>query len=217
MRLSQLEFGSLLTYCPRGKSGAAKKSKYVMLALKHDKVVDTSPRAPMSQFIADLLKQKKSTLPFSSYFDGDAILVPAPKSSLMKPNTLWVPDRIASAIVRVGLAEKVLTCLSRVEPVAKAATSLAKDRPKPADHYRTIRVQKPLCQPSKIILIDDIVTRGSTLLGAANRLADVFAGTPIYGFAAIRTISNQSKFKKIYDPCIGTITLRAQGDTLRRP
>jgi len=193
------------------------KSKQVMLALKRDKVIASSPRILMSQYIANLLKKKKDTLPFSSYFDGDAILVPVPKSSLMTPYTLWVPKRIASAIVRVGLAKGVLTCLSRVESLPKAATSPAKDRPLAKDHYRTIRVQESLCQPSKIILIDDIVTRGATLLGAANCLADFFSNTPIYGFAAIRTTSNPNEFTKIYDPCIGTIMLRDQGDTLRIP
>ena len=216
MRLSQLQFGSLLSYCPRGESGEANKSKDVMLALKSDTFVDDPPIL-MSQWIANTLKQNKDNLPFSSYFQSDTTLVPTPKSSLMRPNTLWVPERIAAAIVRVSLAKKVLPCLSRVAPVPKAATSLAKNRPKPADHYRTISVQKPLSQPSKIVLIDDIITRGSTFLGAANLLADVFPDTPIFAFAAIRTISNPSEFKKIYDPCTGTITLRASGDTIRRP
>jgi predicted amidophosphoribosyltransferase len=216
MRLSQLQFSSLLSYCPKGGSGEADKSKDVMLALKSDTFVDDPPLL-MSQWIANTLKQNKDRLAFSSYFQDDAILVPIPKSSLMQPNTLWVPERIAAAIVRTGLAKKVLPGLSRIASVPKAATSLAKDRPNPADHYRTISVQKPLDQPSKIILVDDIITRGSTLLGAANRLADVFPRTPIYAFAAIRTVSNPNEFKKIYDPCSGTITLRDSGDTLRRP
>ena len=216
MRLSQIEFSSLLSYSPKGTSDEAKRSKDAMLALKNDTFIDDPP-VIISQWVANNIKQNKDTLPFSSYFQADSVLVPTPKSSLMLPNTLWVPERIASAIVRAGLAKEVLPCLSRITPVNKAATSLAQDRPKPADHYRTISVQKPLNQPSKIILIDDIITRGSTLLGAANRLADILPNTPIYAFAAMRTISNPSEFNKIYDPCKGEITLRSSGDTLRRP
>jgi hypothetical protein len=216
MRVSQLQFGSLLSYCPRGGSVEANRSKDAMLALKKDSFIN-SPPVLMSQWIANTIKQNKDTLPFSSYFQADTVLVPTPKSSLMQPNTLWVPHRIATAIVRVGLAKQVLPCLSRVTSVPKAATSQAKDRPKPADHYRTISVQKPINQPSKIILIDDVITRGSTLLGVANRLADVFPDTPIYAFAAMRTISNPREFNKVYDPCSGEITLRSSGDTLRKP
>lgn len=187
-----------------------------MLFLKKDSYVN-SPPVLMSQWIANTIRQNIDTLPFSAYFQENTVLVPTPKSSLMQPNTLWVPNRIATAIVRVGLAKQVLPCLSRVLAVPKAATSKVKDRPKPADHYRTINVQKPLNKPSKIVLIDDVITRGSTLLGAANRLADVFPNTPIYAFAAMRTISNPSEFNKIYEPCTGEIILRDSGDTLRRP
>ena len=125
--------------------------------------------------------------------------------------------RITSAIVRVGLAKEAFPCLSRIKSVPKASISLPKDRPKPIDHYKTMSVQKPISQPSKILLIDDIITRGSTLLGAANRLLDIFPYTPMLAFAAIRTISNPEEFNQIYDPCIGMITLRESGDTIRRP
>lgn len=216
MRLSQLEFGSLLSYCPRGDSNEIRRSKNVMLAIKSDTFVEDPPIL-MSQWIAKTLLQNRTKLPFVSYFQQDTMLIPVPKSSLMKPNTLWVPERIASAIVRVGLAKEVSPCLSRIKSVPKAARSLPKDRPKPTDHYNSISVQKSMDQPGKLLLIDDVITRGSTLLGAANRLSDVFPNTPILAFAAIRTISNPQEFTKIYEPCTGMITLRTSGDTIRRP
>ena len=74
-----------------------------------------------------------------------------------------------------------------------------------------------LSKPDEIILVDDVVTRGATLLDAANRLADAFPETPIRAFAAMRTISNPEEFNELYDPCVGTIDLRESGDTLRRP
>ena len=78
-------------------------------------------------------------------------------------------------------------------------------------------VRRRLSKPDEIVLIDDIVTRGATLLGPANRLADVFPQTRIRAFAAMRTISNPDEFNELYDPCVGTIELRESGDTLRRP
>lgn len=79
-------------------------------------------------------------------------------------------------------------------------------------------VQGSLNSASDIVLIDDIVTRGATLLGAANRLHDVFPAARIRAFAAMRTSSDPSEFRALYEPCVGTITYREeQGDTMRRP
>jgi predicted amidophosphoribosyltransferase len=52
-----------------------------------------------------------------------------------------------------------------------------------------MRVTGILSKPEVIVLVYDIITRGATLLGAANLLADAFPGTPIRAFAAMRTIS----------------------------
>jgi phosphoribosylpyrophosphate synthetase len=60
----------------------------------------------------------------------------------------------------------------------------------------------------EILLIDDIVTRGATFLGAANRLIDALPHAHIRAFAIMRTISEPSAFVHIRDPRIGTIQLR---------
>lgn len=68
------------------------------------------------------------------------------------------------------------------------------------------------------ISIDDIMTRGATLMGAANRLNDAFPNAHIRAFAAMRTISNSDEFHEMYTPCVGVITYRSnQDDTIRRP
>lgn len=107
--------------------------------------------------------------------------------------------------------------LKRVRALLKAAISAAANRPKAAEHYDSMEVQKILSEPEDIILIDDIVTRGATLIGAANKLADAFPKAHITAFAAIRTISNPAEFEKIYFPVRGTIELQPSGETIRRP
>ncbi|MCS4538987.1 MAG: hypothetical protein HYY67_09040 [Thaumarchaeota archaeon] len=119
--------------------------------------------------------------------------------------------------LELGSEKEVARCLTRVEPVPKAALSEPKDRPTAAQHYATMSIQGSLSKPDEIVLIDDVVTRGATLLGAANRLVDAFPGTRIRAFAAMRTISNPAEFENWYTPCVGTIELRESGDTLRRP
>jgi phosphoribosylpyrophosphate synthetase len=49
-----------------------------------------------------------------------------------------------------------------------------------------MQVQKVLSEPSNILLVDDIITRGATLLGAASRLAEAFPKAEIRAFAVMR-------------------------------
>ena len=201
MQLSELNFGSLLSYSPRGDSHHVRLSRKIMVALKNDRFVG-NPQIPMSQWVAQTMQQNKNALPFTSFFQPSTILVPTPKSSLMRPDTLWVPYRLATALVRMGLGKEVDLCLTRIKPVSKAARSEPKDRPTAAEHYGTIAIQGSLSKPDEIVLIDDIVTRGATLLSAANRLADAFPGTRIRAFAAMRNISNPTEFENWYKPCV---------------
>lgn len=216
MRLSSIEFGSLLTYSPRGTSDGELRSKTTMRMLKGDEFV-SDPPILMSDFIAGGIKNSTGRLPFARYFENNPILVPTPNSSLTRPGTLWVPQRLANALVRKGLGNTVSECLKRVIPLQKAATSFAADRPKAFDHYTSMEVQKVLSEPSELLLIDDVVTRGATLLGAANKLADVFPNARIRAFAAMRTISTPDDFRRILDPCDGIIEDNGYGDTFRRP
>jgi len=219
MRLTELEFGSLLTYTPRGSSDKAINSRNVMLALKQEGFVEdsTGKTKLMSKWVAEKIQQKRQELPFTHFFQDNTVLVPIPKSSLIKQGSLWVPERIASALLEAGLGERVQKLITRVRPVQKAATSLPENRPWPRDHFNSLRVLETLKQPDEILLVDDVVTRGATLMGAANRLLESFPEATIRAFAVMRTISNSNQFEKLNDPCIGKITLRSFGDTLRRP
>ncbi len=190
-----------------------------MLAIKTDDFVDQPPIL-MSQWIARTVQQQISSLPFADFFKPSTVLVPVPSSSLMQPGTLWVPDRIAKALVARGIGREVVECLARVKPIRKAAISDPSQRPSPAEQFETIGVQGRISEPKpdEIVLVDDIVTRGATLLGAANRLAEAFPSAQVRGFATMRTISDSSEFERLYHPVQGIIRYReATGDTLRRP
>ena len=217
MRLNQIRFCSLLSYCPHGRSSEIQHSKQIMIALKTDAFVEEPPIA-MSDWVARAIQGQRTEAPFAQFFDSNTVLIPTPRSSLMRRDSLWVPHRIATALVREGIGKEVMPCLVRVKPVPKAAFSAAEERPTVLQHYKTMEVQGRLIKPEAITLVDDIVTRGATLLGAANLLADIFPEARISAFAAMRTISNSSEFKGTFAPCDGTIRYREEsGDTLRRP
>ena len=65
MRLSRIEFGSFLSYSPRGTSDVEKTSRSAMRALKDDQVVPSDPPMLMSDYVADLIKRDIDKLPFA--------------------------------------------------------------------------------------------------------------------------------------------------------
>ena len=227
-RLTVLEFGSLLSYTPRPESNDASKlelmktSRNLMSFLKTNRIL--SQKFPSgiiqlstTEYIAQLLKDRLSRLPFSNYFQGHTILVPTPRSSLTKTGGLWVPEDLAIAISNRGLAWGVDRSLERIKPVSKSAWSAPGERPSPFTHYDSLAAQSNFNNATDIVLIDDVITRGSTLLGAANRLLTVFPNAQIRAFAAMRTVSNADEFKHWIDPIVGRITLRSDGTITRRP
>lgn len=172
----------------------------------------------MSKYIAEKVKEKIAMLPFTQFFNTNLILVPIPKSSLMKEDTMWVPQRLAKALLKNGLGIAAEEYLERVVALPKSATSQVK--PTAIEHYNSLHVQtqKTLSEPKEILLIDDIVTRGATILGAANRLKEAFPKSRIRAFAAMRTMTPPyAYFKAVYDPCKGEIETRDGGqNTIRK-
>lgn len=165
MLLSTLDYAAYLSYTPRGTTEEAIRSKQIMHLLKQDSIAPTK-RIPMSELIAENLGDKLGKLPFANFFGEDVSLVPVPKSSLMKMGTLWVPKRLVQAFCKFGLG-KELDCLIRTKAVTKASTARSEDRPKAIDHYKTIDVQKGLEPPKRVLLVDDVITRGATMLGVS--------------------------------------------------
>jgi hypothetical protein len=66
------------------------------------------------------------------------------RQSICQCGTLWVPQRLANALVQNGLGITVEECLKRVVPLRKAATSLPKNRPMASEHYDSLGVRKML-------------------------------------------------------------------------
>lgn len=147
---------------------------------------------------------------------AEAVLVPVPRSSLSKPGALWPSLEVCNALRARGIGVRVLTALRREKPVPKAAWADTRDRPDALTHCDSLAVDAPLALPGAVVLVDDVVTRGAALLGAAWRLDAARAGIDVRAFALIRTVSDAEDFVKILDPRAGSITLRA-GRYVRDP
>lgn len=66
-------------------------------------------------------------------------------------------------------------------------------------------------EPKKILLVDDVITRGSTSLGAACRISEIYPEVEVKAFAPLRPISRLSDFNHMEDPKIGFIELCDDG------
>lgn len=211
MSLSKIVFGSLLSYTPRGILEIHAKSRNMRSILKNDWFVNSaSGKIQMSDYVAELVKKNLKNPSFAEFFDKKPVLIPCPPSGLLKEDSLWVPQRIAKAMVRRGLGKSVAECVVRVTPLRKSSTSSPENRPRPSEHYNSVKVERTLSNPDEILIIDDIVTRGHTIIGVANRLIETYPNARIRAFAAMRTVSKPENFVKILEPCVGTI--RLEGD-----
>ncbi len=194
------------------------EARELMKMIKAERYFGNPPKLT-SQWIAETVRDFRERLPFASFFRDDSVLVPLPSSSLMQRDSLWVPERISTALVKVGLGKESIPLLVRETPVPKAAWSKPSERLKAKDHIGSMSVQKRIPEPpAQILLVDDIITRGATALGAANKLAEAFPLAQIRAFAAMRTISDPSDFQSWFNPVIGTVQYSPKTEgTVRRP
>ena len=96
---------------------------------------------------------------------------------------------------------------SALNPYDARQDHLRGRRPLAREHYDTVEIIEPMHEIGDIILVDDVVTSGATILGVASKLAERFPDSEIKAFAAVRTISNPLEFTNMMRPAKGTITL----------
>lgn len=223
MLSKRLEFASLLSWSPRPDEVAAalraeaRSSRNVVLSLKDGRAFGDPPVTVTAAIVAHLKSVPASLSVLSDFLRPSATLVPVPKSTLLTKGALWVPEQLSHELVKGGFGSEVAILLERTEPIPRAATSVSTDRPTALRNYETLRVQRSLVSPSEILLVDDVITAGATLLGSASRLQEAYPDVRIRGFAAARTQSVALQFRRLVDPVVGSIVLRANGRTQRNP
>lgn len=208
--LGELTFAALLAYSPYGQSDVSIRSRRV-----RDNVKAARPRT-----LATATKRiREHMLPATEFapFFGEAVgLVPTPRSAPLREGALWPALEICNALHDADLARSVLTCLERVKAVPKSAYARMGERPTVAQHYDTLQVSKQLDAPQTLVVVDDFVTKGRTMLAAASRVAEAYPGCHVLGFALVRTKGLQPDIDRILEPCHGTLTYQ-EGDVDREP
>lgn len=150
------------------------------------------------------------------FFRSTDILVPVPGSTPKSAAGTWVAADLADALVREGVGTIAWRGLQRTCAVRKSATSAPGARPSVALHYESFLMERPTITPVSVVLIDDVITRGRTLLAAATRLQEAFPQAQIRAFALLRTMGYAPGVERLLDPCTGEIRWKA-GDAHRSP
>lgn len=153
---------------------------------------------------------------YTRLFGPKLVMVPVPRSAPSGPQS-WPAWQLATALRSLGLGGTVWAGLERRLPVRKSATASAGGRPTVHEHYESLAVTGELpTAPDRIVLVDDVITRGRTLFAAAARMREASPSSDIRAFAMVRTLGFVSRLQQVIAPCEGVVWW-AHGDVLREP
>jgi len=206
--ITELRFGSLLVYSPRGESDVSQRSRTVCYQMKND----------LGGAIARLVLRLKAEFPkpaLEELLGPDVSLVPAPRSAPLIDGALWPARRIADALVTHGLGVEVLPIVRRARPVPKSSQAGPGERVSLAQHVESLSLEPVLASPTRITIVDDVVTKGRMLMATATVLRHAFPSIELRAFALIRTMGLQPDVEKILAPCVGAIVRSPWGDAVR--
>jgi hypothetical protein len=143
----------------------------------------------------------------------DGVLVPTPGSGLAMKDSIWCARSLCDAMVTAGLGSQAVTLVERAKAIRKSAYCKAGERPTPREHYDSMKVKALIDPPEKILLVDDVITKGATFAGAAARLIEAFPDAEIRAFAMART---EPQMKQVIEPRIGLISCWTDGGSVNR-
>jgi hypothetical protein len=204
-----IPFASCYVYSPTGTGAVCERSRLLRALLK------AGDSSFMLKYALRVRQQAASPL-LAGYFDLSDVLVPVPGSAASTAGASWAAAQLATALVNAGLGGAAWSGLRRIHAVHKSATAPPGERPSVKLHYQSFFMEEPSVPLARIVLIDDVVTKGRTLLAAASCVHDAVPRAQIRAFALVRTMGMVSGIPKLLDPCKGEICWR-YGDAYRCP
>jgi hypothetical protein len=140
-------------------------------------------------------------------FGADVTLIPMPRSAPLVAGALWPAHKICESLVARGIAMQVVPALERATAVPKSARAAPGERPIVAKHYESLLAHARVDVTNRIVLVDDVVTKGATAIAAASRLEEAYPDAEIALFSAIRTRGLVIEIDHILDPATGFIRI----------
>jgi hypothetical protein len=208
---SEVRFAALLVYSPDGLGEASRRSAKAVADIKNC----------LPDYITRIGERFEETFRngmFREFLGDDVLLVPAPRRAPFKTkDAAWPAQKICDALASRKLCAGVEPLRVRHTAIRKSALlRKGADRPGPEEHETTIRCADILAQPPpRITIVDDVVTRGATLLGCARVVAARFPSCEVRALAVVRTMSKQ-EITAMLEPVEGRIRLQ-NGAPRREP
>lgn len=207
--IDSVAFASCYVYSPAGGSAICARSRLLRALLKD------GDAHFMVKYAIRVRQQMLPASMLAGFFVSGDVLVPVPRSA-PKVGGTWAAAELAQALVQAGVGSTMWPGLRRVFAVRKSATAAKGSRPSVARHYDSFRLESPGLRPAGIVIVDDVITRGRTLLAAAARVREAFPDAQVRGFALLRTLGMISDLHRLLEPCRGQVRWM-DGDALRIP
>jgi len=204
----ELEFASFANYSSHGTTDEAKRSQGVCGQVK---AANDSVLALIAKRLQDADAE-----PIQRFLAADRVLVPVPGSGKTNLGNLWVPREIYEALRAGGYVNPVMNLLERTSAVPKSAYASPGHRPTTETHKNSMRASVDLGIPSKITLVDDVITKGATSMGAALCLLEQRSDLDIKIFAVFRTCNSNPELTAFVDPKPGKVVYYDSSDAIRR-
>jgi hypothetical protein len=216
---SEVVFGSFLAYSPRGTSETSRQSRLLCHRIKADGVIGNPPVRAI-EYTVGRFRDQYHPGPLYDLVGADVTLVPCPRSAPFPPGrrpVLWVPMRICEALKAAGFGSAVLPLLERKKAVQKSAFAGPGRRPGPQEQLESLQIAPGFEHPGRITVVDDVVTKGATLLAATFLVADSFPDADVRAFALVRTMGLIPDVNALVDPVVGRIARTPSGGVDRQP
>jgi predicted amidophosphoribosyltransferase len=206
----RLPFAACYAYSPKGDSEISERSRQLCARVKNGSA------KWLKSYVASVHQEVMRKRRFCGVFNEHTLLVPIPNNPSPMRTSFWVARRLALALQEAGLAEDVWTGLRRVRSVERSSSAWMWERPTVQQHYQSFAVIPSPKPPTEIVLIDDVITKGRTLVAAAMRIHEAFPKADIRAFALVRTMGLILDVERLFDPCEGVIRWNGK-DAYREP
>jgi predicted amidophosphoribosyltransferase len=206
---TSLAFVSCYVYSPRAVGAMGEAARLLCARVK------ASDPVWLPRYAGRVCRATCRDRELAALFSRGAVLVPVPGSAMTTDGS-WAAERLARALQAVGLGQAVWPALRRQVAVRKSATAAVGARPSVREHYESLAVVRSSGAAARIVLVDDVITKGRTLLAAAARLQGECPNADIRAFALIRTSGFVPRLTQFQELCHGVVRW-AGGDARREP